>query len=51
MKMFILFCNGNTYIWKPYSPTKFHVPPTILVRVHGSGFWNLAGGTRDLVGE
>ena len=44
-----------------YSPTKSLVPPTILVRVrcrvrvHGSGlglrFWNLVGGTRDLVGE
>ena len=42
-------------IRKPYSPTKFLVPPTILVRVGvhglGLGFWNLVGGTRDLAGE
>ena len=46
---------------KPYSPTKSLVPPTILVRVRcrvrvrgsglGLGFWNLVGGTRDLVRE
>ena len=50
--------SGNR-IRKPYSLTEFFVPPTTLVRVrcevrvHGSGlgFWNLAGGIRDLVGE
>ena len=49
------------YDRKPYSPIKFLVPPTILVRVRcrirvrgsglGLGFWNLAGGTREFVVE
>ena len=49
----VLFCGRNTSIMKPYSPTESLVPPTILVRVRGSGlgFWNLVGGTRDLVGR
>ena len=54
--------NFVNYVYrKPYSPTKSLVPPTKLVRVRcrvrvrgsglGLGFWNLEGGTRNLVGE